>query len=195
MFHVFNSFTFKIGIFPFLSIALNLFFLDPEKVRRFFFKTNPRLFKGIIAYIQQAGIQAISNLWFRIYLFIQVILPMRPWFFPGNVFWTEEGSRMSWKMMLRTKTGSVHFKVIDPASGKNWNIDPSRIFTPFHVMWLAISPDIIWQYAQRIKNEFAKKGFPHVEVYALGSVSLNRSTLQTPGKPCCKPCRYKMACI
>ncbi|RYZ20804.1 MAG: hypothetical protein EOO10_22910, partial [Chitinophagaceae bacterium] len=36
-FHLFNFYTFKIGIFPFLCIAANLFFLDPEIVRRFFF--------------------------------------------------------------------------------------------------------------------------------------------------------------
>ena len=37
LFHVFNSFTFSIGIFPYLSIALNLFFFEPEEIRRIFF--------------------------------------------------------------------------------------------------------------------------------------------------------------
>ena len=82
---------------------------------------------------------------------------------------------MSWKMMLRTKSGSIYFKVVDPVSKKIWKIQPSKIFAPSQVMWLAISPDIIWQYAQRIKNDFAKKGFTNVQVYAIGSVSLNRS--------------------
>jgi len=183
LFHVFNSFTFRIGIFPYLSIALNLFFLDPGKVRRFFFKhkippvhnENNHLHKSLYGKIVIYGL--------GIYLLIQVILPLRAWFFPGNVFWTEEGYRMSWKMMLRSKSGKVHFKIIDPDSGKIWNIDPSKIFTPSQVMWMAISPDIIWQYAQRIKNEFAKRGFVHVEIYAIGSVSLNRG----PYRPLVNP--------
>ena len=159
LFHVFNSFTFRIGIFPYLSIALNLFFLEPEKVRRFFFKNKPPFVYSDNNCIHKSINRQLVIYGLGIYLFIQVILPMRSWFFPGNVFWTEEGYRMSWKMMLRSKSGKVHFKVIDPGSGKIWNIDPSKIFTPSHVMWLAISPDIIWQYAQRIKNEFAKKRF------------------------------------
>ncbi|MEP6951528.1 MAG: HTTM domain-containing protein [Ginsengibacter sp.] len=182
-FHVFNSFTFRIGIFPYLSIALNLFFIEPEKVRRFFFKNKSPFVDsdkvpGHGSFNRQLVIYGLG-----IYLFIQVVLPMRSWFFPGNVFWTEEGYRMSWKMMLRSKTGKVYFKVIDTGTGKTWNVDPSKIFTPSHVMWIAISPDITWQYAQRIKKHFTGKGFINVEVYAIDSVSLNRS----PYKPLVNP--------
>ena len=81
---------------------------------------------------------------------------------------------MSWKMMLRTKGGTVYFKVVDPVSGKTWKVDPAEKFSPVHVMWLSISPDIIWQYAQRVEQDFAKKGFPGVKVYAIGQVTLNR---------------------
>ncbi len=174
LFHLFNSFTFGIGIFPYLSIALNLFFLPPEKVRRFFFKNKPPFVNHGNHVILKSINRQLVMYALSVYLFIQVLLPLRSLFFPGNVFWTEEGYRMSWKMMLRTKSGKIHFKVIDPGSGKIWIIDPSKIFTPSHVMWLAISPDIIWQYAQRIKKEFAGRGLTHVEVYAIDSVSLNR---------------------
>ncbi len=94
-----------------------------------------------------------------LYVLFQIILPLRPLFFPENVFWTDEGYRMSWKMMLRTKSGSLHFKVVDSALDKTWDVDPSKYFAPAHVMWLSTSPDMIWQYAQHIKNDFAKKGF------------------------------------
>jgi vitamin K-dependent gamma-carboxylase len=182
LFHIFNSFTFRIGIFPYLSIALNLFFLEPEKVRCVFKNKRSYVYSDINSFHKSINRQLVI-FGLGIYLFIQVILPMRSWFFPGNVFWTEEGYRMSWKMMLRSKSGVVHFKIIDPGSGKIWNIDPSKIFMPSHVMWLAISPDIIWQYAQRIKNEFAKRGFTHVAIYAIGSVSLNRG----PYRPLVNP--------
>ena len=100
---------------------------------------------------------------------------MRSWFYPGNVFWTEEGYRMSWKMMMRTKSGALYFKVKDPVSKKIWKAEPAKIFTPRQMMWLSISPDIIWQYAQRLKKEFEEKGIKNAEVYAIGWVSLNRS--------------------
>jgi vitamin K-dependent gamma-carboxylase len=183
LFHIFNSFTFNLGIFPYLSIALNLFFLEPEKVRGFFFKHKSPVVHSDNNFIHKSTSRQLVICGMGIYLLIQIILPVRSWFFPGNVFWTEEGYRMSWKMMLRSKSGVVHFKVIDAGSGKIWDIDPSKIFTPSQVMWLAISPDIIWQYAQRIKNEFARKGFSRVEVYAIGSVSLNRG----PYRPLVNP--------
>lgn len=175
IFHIFNSFTFTIGIFPYLSIALNLFFVEPEKVRRFFFKNKSPVVYSDNNPVHKSVKRQMVIYGLCIYLFIQVVLPMRSWFFPGNVLWTEEGYRMSWKMMLRSKSGKVHFKVIDPGTGRIWNIDPSKIFASSHVMWIAISPDITWQYAQRIKKDFAAKGFINVEVYAIDSVSLNRS--------------------
>jgi hypothetical protein len=42
------------------------------------------------------------------------------------------------------------------------------------MMWLSGSPDIIWQYAQRLKKDFTKKGYPQVQVFAIGQVSINR---------------------
>ena len=50
-------------------------------------------------------------------------------------------------------------------------------------MWLSGSPDIIWQYARRIKKDFIQKGYPDVEIYAIGAVSMNRR----PAKPLINP--------
>jgi len=72
------------------------------------------------------------------YLLIQILLPLRPLFYTGNVFWTEEGYRMSWKMMLRHKTGKIHFKIIDTSSGKTWRTEPAEKFTAFHAGWRAV---------------------------------------------------------
>ncbi len=44
----------------------------------------------------------------------QVYLPVRHYFIPGNVFWTEEGHRMAWRMMLRNKAGEVVVYVSKP---------------------------------------------------------------------------------
>ncbi len=163
LFHLFNSFTFRIGIFPYLAIALNLFFIHQPPTNENKSSLQVDSFK-----------RRLISYGFGIYLLFQAIIPMRSWLFPGNVFWNEEGYRMSWKMMLRTKGGTVYFKVVDPVSGKTWKVDPAEKFSPAHVMWLSISPDIIWQYAQRVKQDFAERGFPAVKVYAIGQVTLNR---------------------
>ncbi len=175
LFHLFNSFSFRIGIFPYLSIALCIFFFEPGNIRSIFFKNKTTIKIPEYNPVLNQGKTRLLIVGLGIYIFLQVIVPMRSWLFPGNTFWTEEGYRMSWKMMMRSKSGTVHFKVIDSASGKVWIVDPKTLFSPAHVMWIAISPDITWQYAQRLKKEFAQIGFPNVEVYAIGLVSLNRS--------------------
>ena len=180
-FHLFNSFTFQIGIFPYLSLALLLFFIDPEKIRRFVLRKE-RIPVNPFNPPEQRKKRLILSLLF-IYCLVQVLLPMRSWLFPGNVLWTEEGYRMSWRMMLRTKKGTVYFTVKDPRSGKIWKVEPAKIFQPVHMMWLSGSPDIIWQYARRIKKDFIHKGYPDVEIYAIGTVSMNRR----PAKPLINP--------
>ena len=59
---------------------------------------------------------------------------------------------MSWKMMGRTKSGWVKFKVTDAEGRLKEYIDPVKELSTTHCMWLAGSPDMIWQYAQRIRK-------------------------------------------
>ena len=174
LFHLFNAFSFNIGTFPYLSIALNLFFLDAASLRKLFFKRYP-ISSPVINNDKSFARNKMLVYAFGIYFLFQLIIPMRSWFYTGNVFWTEEGYRMSWKMMMRSKNGSIYFKVVDSVTHKQWINDPSKIFSSEQVNWLAISPDIIWQYAQRLKNDFVKKGVANVQVYAITNVSLNRS--------------------
>jgi hypothetical protein len=157
---------------------MGLFFIDPEKIRQFFFKhkavaavSEPE--PALITTQKKMALYAIG-----IYILIQVILPMRWAFYPGNVFWTEEGYRMSWKMMLRKKTGTIHFKIVDPDSKKTWIHNPAEKFTASHVQWIAICPDIAWQYAQHLKKEYQNMGYAGVAVYAIDSVSLNKNPPQ-----------------
>lgn len=174
LFHLFNAVSFNIGIFPFLAIVLNIFFLDPALLRRLFFKRN--IIKLDNYHSTNNSIQQkIILCSLAVYFFFQLIIPMRSWFYHGNVFWTEEGYRMSWKMMMRTKDGSIYFKVVDDDSHQTWIIDPLKTFSKAHVIWIAISPDIIWQYSQRIKSDYAKKGIMHIKIFAFTQVSLNRS--------------------
>ena len=177
-FHLFNSYSFRIGIFPYLSIAMAVFFFDGETIRKIFFpkKIPVQVSKTIMLKIN--SVKKIFAYVLAIYFLFQITLPLRSLFYPGNVFFTEEGYRMSWKMMLRKKTGTITFKVHDPVSGKTWTNDPSQKFKPQHVYWIAICPDIAWQYAQTIKREYSHNGYAAVSVYAIDSVSLNNNPPQ-----------------
>lgn len=177
-FHLFNSFTFKLGIFPYLSLALSVFFFDASVVNRIFFRKNPviQVFDDVSG-LKSVRSKLVSGCIF-LYLLFQLLLPVRYLMYPGSVFWTEEGYRMSWKMMLRTKSGNLYYKVYDPVRKITWKVEPSRIFSLSHMRTLSTSPDIIWQYAQYIKRGFENKGYPGVQVFAIGNVSLNRKPAQ-----------------
>lgn len=178
LFHIFNAITFSIGIFPFLALATTLFFFEPDKIRTLFFpkkeaftETTPERPRGYVTAI------------LAIYMLVQVALPLRAFFYPGNPNWTEEGHRLSWRMMLRNKKGSVYFTVRDNSNGSTWTVWPADKLTSRQVKKIGVYPDMIWQFAQLLKREYAAKGHTNVSIFAHGAVSLNGR----PAQPLIKP--------
>ncbi len=173
LFHLFNSAVFGIGIFPYLMIGMSVFFFPPETIRRLFLRHKPPVDATVKAEPQPSPRYrgcAVAAL--AVYLGVQLLLPVRHLRYPGNVHWTEEGHRMAWQMMLRTKSGSIHFRVVDPATGQEQIVSPYDYLTPNQVHALATHPDLIWQFVQVLKTEYALPGRPP-RIYAVSSVSLN----------------------
>lgn len=175
IFHLFNAVTLQIGIFPFFALSYVVFFYPPEKIRKIFFRKKPAV--SIEDQPDYEGISALKY-FFVPYFILQLALPIRHWFIKGDVLWTEEGHRLSWRMMLRSRTGYASFKVVDKETGKKI---PYRLYeklTPKQLAMVGDKPDAIWQMAQRIKEEFASEG-KNVSVFVNCNVSIN----QRPYKP------------
>lgn len=172
-FHLFNAVIFQIGIFPFLSLAFALFFFDPTTIRRIFFKN-----KSIAPDTSPASkIKSPLMLIAICYFIIQLALPIRHWFIDGNVLWTEEGHRLSWRMMLRAKSGFQHFTVIDKKDRNKIPIRLNDYLTSKQISSMAVHPDMIWQFAQRLKKQYAENG-QDISVFVDGAVSVNGRTSQ-----------------
>ena len=103
----------------------------------------------------------------------QVAIPLRHWIYPGNVRWTEEGYRYSWRMMLSEKVGYVSYSVTDPKTGDRWIVHPERYLTGMQVERVAIDPDMILQTAHLIADDYRSMGYSSVSVRADAFVSLN----------------------
>lgn len=172
-FHLFNSAIFQVGIFPYMGIAMCIFFFPPETIKDLFFKKSKTSIP-LESYTVKKGFIAILILWFT----IQIALPSRHWLFNGDVRWTEEGHRLSWRMMLRSKSGYVNFKVVDKITGKKELVIQSDYLTAKQQGAVASKPDMCWQFLQILKEEYAKKGQNDIEIYATGKVSINGKVRQ-----------------
>lgn len=168
IFHIFNSITLQIGIFPFFALSFVVFFYPPDTIRRLFFKKKPQAEPETPDYSSKK----IVLYFFIPYFIIQLLLPVRHWFIKGDVLWTEEGHRLSWRMMLRSRTGYTHFKVVDKDTNKIINYNLHSALTQKQINGMATKPDMIWQMAQKIKKEYLARGI-NVAVYANTQASVN----------------------
>ena len=178
-FHLFNSAVFQIGIFPYLMIGLAVFFFEPETIRKRFFKKKPIFEIEENKAISLSPKQKYLAYALILYFVFQVALPLRNHLFEGNVFYTEEGHRLSWRMMLRYKIGRCTFEVTNPQNDSTWVVNPNDYLVPKQVRSMAGKPDMIWQFAQHIENQYKLDGYNDVEVRAISSVRLNSGPYHT----------------
>ncbi|WP_340201632.1 HTTM domain-containing protein [Ascidiimonas sp. W6] len=177
VFHVFNSIVFQIGIFPFLSLAFIVFFYPPETIRRIFLKNKkPLNTEAVILKIPSK--KNVYLILAAFYFLIQIGLPLRHWFIKDDVLWTEEGHRMSWRMMLRTKGGYISFKTVDKKTGKITHISPRDFLSPKQAGMITSKPDVIWQFVQRLKKQALADG-KDLAIYAVGKIRVNGGPLKT----------------
>ncbi|WP_338734143.1 HTTM domain-containing protein [Mangrovimonas cancribranchiae] len=168
-FHLFNSIVFQVGIFPYLSLAFALFFFSPETIRNIFLKKKPLYNKEeVVIPSYSKPLMAL----FAIHFITQLALPLRHHFIKDNVLWTEEGHRMSWRMMLRSKQGVASYVVQDKKTLKRENINLNNYLTKKQQRHVSSKPDVIWQFAQHLKQDYAKKG-KDVAVYVSCRISVN----------------------
>lgn len=172
-FHLFNSFIFQIGIFPYLSLAFVLFFFPTRTIHHLFLKRKPYYDNNeLIVPEYHRTFVAV----FTMYFIIQIGLPLRHWFIKDDVLWTEEGHRLSWRMMLRAKSGRTTFKVVDAKTNEEIPIQVEDYLSSKQLRTVSTKPDAIWQFAQRLKKTFANKG-REVKIYANTSIRVNGSDL------------------
>lgn len=168
-FHLFNSIVFQIGIFPYMSIAFALFFFSPEILRNRFLPKK-KLYTGDEIIVPKHKNILVGIL--SVYFIFQIGLPLRHWFFKDDVLWTEEGHRLSWRMMLRSKSGTLNVYVADMENGEKKLYDYNKILGRKQSASVRSKPDLMWQLAQKIKEVEFEKG-RDVAVYMESWVSIN----------------------
>ena len=185
-FNLFNSVVFQIGIFPYLVLAMTVFFAEPEWVeRRFRLPPKPATTPPAATPTTPARLGAPLTAALLAYLALQLALPLRHYAIAGDVNWREEGHRMSWRMMLRAKGGSVRLEARNPDTGERELVRPRDFLTAKQASRLATKPYFLHRFARRLEDHYRReRGWRETEVYALRSrVSLNG----TPARPLVDP--------
>ncbi|MFK7937489.1 MAG: HTTM domain-containing protein, partial [Saprospiraceae bacterium] len=197
IFHVLTAILFPIGMFPYLMIFSATIFFSADFHKKILdkiggiFKIPPISFdngltptKVGIGYHAKRDrtIQGIRSLKIPIlttFLLIQLLFPFRYLSFPGELFWTEEGYRFSWRVMLMEKAGYANFKVVDPDTGKRFYVTNGDFLTTFQEKQMSTQPDFILEYAHHLEGFYKKnKDLRDPEIYVESYVALNGRSSQ-----------------
>lgn len=201
VFHVVNHTVFNIGIFPWFTLFASFLFFSPDwplKLRDWFRRkigavdthnsdagaTANGVFSGHSG-VASDGITAKQMLVvfaMVVWLGSQTLIPFRNWFYPGNVAWTEDGHRFSWRMKLRSKSGSAMFSVTAD-DGTKWAVNPRQHLNAKQQRKMPCIPDLVWQFGQFLEQEWEQKGYKDVSVTVDSFCSLNGRDRQRFFKP------------
>jgi hypothetical protein len=188
IFHVLTAILFPIGMFPYIMIATALIFFSAEFHKKIIevLARAIRIPKNAAPDkeypFKSATTSKVLSIAFCLFLWVQVIIPMRYLIYPGELFWTEQGYRFSWRVMLIEKAGSAQFIVKDSA-GSIVAVDNTKFLTPLQEKMMSTQPDMILQYAHMLRDHYAGHGFKSPEVYVDSYVTVNGRL----GKPLVDP--------
>ena len=179
IFHVMTRVLFPIGMFPYIMIVSTLIFFDTgfhRKVIRFISKLLRIDYSKMVALSQTKKYRFKRNIALpilAIFFVIQLLFPWRYLAYPNELFWTEEGYRFSWRVMLMEKAGYAQFKIKNTETGEQFLVDNTDFLSPFQEKQMSTQPDFILQYAHFLGNHFKAQGHQNVAVYAESYVALN----------------------
>lgn len=170
-FNLTNAWLFDIGIFPWLMICATTLFFEPDWPRRWLGMPptqipSPRSEK--ISLGKKAWLVFLG-----VYLFFQLTLPFRHFFYPGVVHWNEEGHRFAWHMKLRDKEGLGLFYLVDPLTQERHLVNPEEWLTERQHRKMVTRPDMILQFAHDLARSYQEQTGRKPQVFVDLYVSLN----------------------
>lgn len=173
VFHVATAMLFPIGVFPWVMILITLIFFPVSFHRKILEKLRglfrlPALRENRSP-VQVPSFRNVLGTLIAVHFLIQILIPWRFLLYPGELFWSHEGYRFSWRVMLMEKSGKTFFTVEDPETGGEEEVGLSQHLTPFQEKMMAIQPDMILEFAHYLDDHYRNErgvGDPEVRVDA-----------------------------
>jgi hypothetical protein len=202
VFHTLTGLMFQIGVFPLVMMGATLIFFSGKWHERLFvmLKTSVRSKRSSVGFdapVERADPYRMTNVEYAkdaqplnfstsqpkfiihrsslitLFFIFQILFPWRYLLYPGSVFWTEEGYRFSWRVMLMEKAGTATFFVKDSKTGREGEVVNSEFLNPHQEKQMAMQPDMILQFAYFLKKHYEQRGVSNPVVRAEVYVTLN----------------------
>lgn len=156
LFHVVTGYLFPIGMFPTIMSFIVLIFFSPlwhwrwqrQIIRLLKWKSTGQKSKQPP---NQLKLGLISS-----FVVFQLLFPWRYLLYPGSLFWTEDGYRFSWRVMLMEKAGHIDFYVHSHL-GKQ-HIFLSEWLNEQQIKQMSFQPDMILEFAHHLAASFEHEG-------------------------------------
>ena len=178
IFHLLTAMLFPIGVFPYVMILSALVFFDSKDWDRLL-STISNNIKPVKAH-NTTSYYTFAPLFkkpvmalFAVFFAIQLLMPWRYLLTKDELFWTEEGYRFSWRVMLMEKMGYAQFVVKDAETGEKVAVNNNLFLTRNQEKMMATQPDFILQYAHLLHQHYEQMGMNDPEVYAMVYVAMN----------------------
>jgi hypothetical protein len=178
VFHIMTRVLFPIGIFPYVMICSTLIFFSfdfHEKIIAFLrkiFNIKCKQSPSVLNWKPSIKNKILAG-FFIFFFSFQLVFPFRYLLYPEELFWTEEGYRFSWRVMLMEKGGYVQFKVVDPETGNWFYVEDSKFLTPYQQKQMRIQADFILEFAHFLEDYYKQKGIEEPEIYVDSFIALN----------------------
>lgn len=188
VFHGLTALLFPIGMFPYIMIVTALIFFSADFHQNLIRQLSAWLSVPVAflnpkrAYTYRPVIANMVLGSFTVFFVVQLLFPLRYLLYPGELFWTEQGYRFSWRVMLMEKAGYAQFTVKDN-SGNRAIVNNTEFLTPLQEKMMSTQPDMMLQYAHLLRDYYAQHGFRSPQVYVDSYVALNGRL----GKPLINP--------
>lgn len=189
IFHSLTGWMFQIGVFPLVMTLCTLIFFDAASHRRVIDKIQHWLRKAFASTKEQTherdypsntlpialtsrSLNILAVL-FSLHIMIQLLFPWRYVLYKGNMFWTEQGYRFGWRVMLMEKAGTATFYVRDTTTGREGLVDNREFLNEHQEKQMAMQPDLILQYAQHLAKVYGQRGIANPYIRGEVWVTLN----------------------
>jgi hypothetical protein len=187
LFHSLTGILFQIGIFPLIMIFAVTIFFSSDLHQKFLDTIRKNL--GFPDFhrlsLKQRPFRAINHRtqiltfsFLGVFFLFQLLFPWRYVLYPGNIFWTEEGYRFAWRVMLMEKAGTATFFIKDGPDGREGSVINHQFLNAHQEKQMAMQPDLILQFAHFLAEHFKQQGMDKPEVRAEVWVTLNSRPAQ-----------------